>query len=803
MAVVGKAQELGDRVTVKAVRNMRQGYKVEEGVGFRPGVRLALERARLLTQALQTTEGEPWVIRRAKALEHILQNMTIYIQDWELIVGNYAEHSDALMWPVERNWKSVQRLVNSEEGKGLLEEEAKAEFEKIIEYWRGKSLSDRREKAFAGSPDLDRYMKYEGTFFWTHWSELGVLNYEKLLRLGLKGIIKEVEAKLEEIGRTIPPDYVEQRDFLEAATISLKAAIGFAHRYAERAKALARRERSEERKRQLEQIAETCQWVPANPPRTFWEALQSFFFTHLITHQIEYIRFGCGIRFDVVMNPFYKRDREEGRITREEAVALLVNLRAKMAEFGQVYSPTVSSLYGGIQTLQSIMIGGIDSDNRDITNEVTHLALDAVLAFPSIEPAVTLRVHDGTPKELLLKAMDVMRTGVGYPSLFNDKVIIPLLMKWGCPLRDARNYSIDACVYLNIPGKNIMRRVVSYFSLPKCLWWALHRGVNPRTGEQYGAPTPDPAKFKSIEDVMEAYLKQVRFFSEKQNRLENVLRAIYREYLPLPFTSTLIDGCVERGHDYRKWTYPARVPSHPVAVGTTNVADALAAIKKLVFEEKRISMRELIEVLDRNWEGSEELRQLALRAPKFGNDDDYVDLIAREVHSRTEEVVEEFVDENGAGWRLDGSGVSATYGMAYDCPATPDGRKDEGPFADATLSPQPGADFVGPTAVLKSCSKIDVLQSFNQLLNQKFLPQYLEGENKESFYNYLRTWRDLGIPHIQFNVVGKETLLDAQLHPERHKGLAVRVAGYSAYFIDLSRGLQDNIIARVEQGPCE
>lgn len=803
MAPKASVQDLRDRITIKAVYNMRQGYRVEGGSAFRPGVRLGLERAQLLTESYKMTEGEPSVIRRAKALEHVLLNMTTYIRDWELIAGNYAEHPDALMWPVERNWKSVQRLVHSDEGRSLLNDEGRAELNRIVEYWRGKSLSDRREIAFAASPDLDKYWKYEGTFFWTHWSELGVLNYEKVLKLGLNGLMKEAETKLKEIGKTIPPDYVNQKDFLEAVVISLKAAIKFASRYAEKARELARSEESKERREQLERIAQICEWVPANPARTFWEALQSFFFVHLVSHQIEYIRYGCGIRFDVAMNPFYKKDKEEGKITREEAVELLQHLRIKLEELGQVYSPTVSSLYGGVQTLQSIMVGGLDSEGRDVTNETSYLVLDAACEMPTIQPSITLRVHDRTPKELMLRAIDVMRTGVGYPSLFNDKVLIPLLMKWGCPLTDARNYTIDACVYLNVPGKNIMRRVVSYFSFPKCLWWALHRGIDPKTGEQYGAPTPHPAGFGSIEDVMQAYLEQVRFFCIKQCHLENVLRSIYREYLPLPFTSALIDGCIESGHDYRQWTYPARVPSHPVAVGTTNVADSLAAIRKFVFDEKRISMGELVDVLDRNWEGSEDLRQMMLKAPKFGNDDDYVDMLAREVHQRTEEVVEEFVDDNGAGWHLDGSGVSATYGMAFDTPATPDGRKDGGPFADATLSPQPGADSKGPTAVLKSCSKIDILQSFNQLLNQKFLPEFLEGENKERFYDYLRTWHDLGISHVQFNVVDKETLLDAQRHPERHMGLTVRVAGYSAYFVDLSRGLQDQIIARIEQGFCD
>jgi pyruvate-formate lyase len=374
------------------------------------------------------------------------------------------------------------------------------------------------------------------------------------------------------------------------------------------------------------------------------------------------------------------------------------------------------------------------------------------------------------------------------------------LMKWKCPLEDARNYTVSGCVYLDIQGKNILRRNATYFSLPRCLWWALHQGINPKTGEQYGASTQDPATFTSIEEVMDAYLEQVRFFMEKQVQVENVTRSIYGEYYPRPFASALTDGCIERGQDLRSWAYPGRVESFSVAVGPTNVADSLAAIKRFVFDERKVSMGELVEIVDQNWEGREDLRQLFLSAPKFGNDDDYVDMIANEVHRRTEEVVEKFEDIYGSAFHLDGSAVSASYGLSLDTPATPDGRKDGEAFSDGSLSPMPAADAHGPTAVLKSCSKIDTLQTYNHLLNQKFLPVFLEGENKEIFYNYLKTWADLGIPHIQFNVVDRESLLDAQRYPEKHRGLVVRVAGYSAYFVDLSKGLQDHIIARTEQG---
>lgn len=793
-------KDLKERISLKAVRNVRRGQEVEEGIDiYRPGVKVCLERTRLLTESYKMTEGESAIMRQAKALEHILLNMTLYIRDWEQIIGNYASTPDAVFWPIEQNWKSVHRLLHGE-GKSLLDDKGRAELDEIVKYWDGKTVSDRRKKAFEGSPDLDKYWKYEGTMLWSQWSDQGVPNYEKVIKVGLNGIIGEAEARLVEIGRSIPPDYVQQKEFLEAVIITLKATIKWAERYAEYARELAGSEKDKERKRELEEIARICEWVPANPARTLQEALQAFVFTHIARDQIEFITLGCGIRFDVVMNPFYKKDLEEGRITREEALELVKQTRLHLEELGQMYSPTLTQVYGGVQVLQSLVIGGVDSEGRDVSNDMSYLILDSVLEMQTLQPSIALRVNDGTPKDLLMKAIDVIRTGVGYPSLQNDKALIPLLMKWDCPLEDARNYTISGCVYLDIQGKNVLRRNSTYFSLPRCLWWALHQGVNPETGEQYGACTKDPATFASIEEVMDAYLEQARFFMQKQVQVENVTRSIYEQYYPRPFASALTDGCIERGQDLRSWAYPGRVESFSVAVGPTNVADSLAAIKKFVFDEEKISMAELIEILDRNWEGREDLRQLFLSAPKFGNDDDYVDMIANEVHRRTEEVVEKFEDIYGSAFHLDGSAVSASYGLSLDTPATPDGRMDGEAFADGSLSPMPAADAQGPTAVLKSCSKVDTLQTYNHLLNQKFLPAFLEGENKEMFYNYLKTWADLGIPHIQFNVVDRESLLEAQQYPEKHRGLVVRVAGYSAYFVDLSKGLQDHIISRTEQG---
>jgi formate C-acetyltransferase len=800
VALSEEIKMLRDSISVKLARNVRQGYEKdqhERGM-YRDGVRLNVERNRLLTESYKATEGEPMVLRRAKALSHVLRNMSVFIVPNSRIVGHSGSTPHDLYYPIEVNWKSPWRALNSDDAKNILDESGRAEMEKIVEYWKGKTLSDLRKNAFRG--DLERYFKYEGTFLWSHWDELGVPDYEKLLTKGINGIKKEAEEKLQHVIGTIPDDYLEQHDFLEAVIITLDAAVAFAERYAQKAREMAETEKDEVRKKQLEAITEICSRVPAEPATTYYEALQSFWFVNLITRQIELVSLGCGARFDVLFDPYYQKDLAEGKITRKEALELMQHLLLKFEEAGMWYSPMITGIYGGVQQLEGITLGGLDEDGNDVTNDMTYIVLEASRELHILQPTIALRVHKNTPRELLSAATDVIRTGCGYPSLFNDEVMIPLINKWGTPLEDARNYNVMGCVYLDIPGKNNnARRASGYFVLPKCLWWALHRGVNPETGEQYGAPTPDPETFTCIEDVLEAYLEQVRFFFDKMVKLENTSRGLQREYAPRPFLSSLLDGSIERGQDAKKWAdTKSSINTYNIIVGPTNVADSLAAIKKLVFDDKELTMKQFIDILDKNWEGHEDLRQRVItEIPKFGNDDDYVDLLAKEVHERSEAVYQEFTDEHGAKWRGDGSGVSATYGLAPGTPATPDGRKDGEPFADATLSPMIGRDKNGPTAVLASCAKIEPL---NQLLNQKFLPQFLDDENKEQFINYLRSWCDMGVPHVQFNVVDRDTLLDAQEHPEKHSNLIVRVAGYSTYFVDLSKGLQDHIIARSEQG---
>lgn len=375
----------------------------------------------------------------------------------------------------------------------------------------------------------------------------------------------------------------------------------------------------------------------------------------------------------------------------------------------------------------------------------------------------------------------------------------PLLLSKGFSLEDSRNYTIFGCVQWEIPGKNSreIRANVGHLALPKCLELALNQGIDKFTSRQLGYPTPDARTFNSIEDIMEAYLKQVNFFTEKMVRIDSICQAVCEKWFPRPYGSALLDDHIRMGKDVTQWRYHSY--SDIIALGPTNVADSLAAIKKLVFEERAITMEELLEAIDTNFEGREDMRQILLSAPKYGNDDAYVDSIAREVQERTGKEIAKFTDYWGCPLFTDGSGTSGNFSLAVGTGATPDGRKDREPFADAVLSPVSGRDLKGPTAVLKSASRIDPFSQGSLLLNQKFLPQFLEGDNKRLFASYLKTWADLGIYHIQFNVADQAMLLDAQEHPEKYTNLIVRIAGYSAYFVDLPKGLQDDIIKRTEQ----
>ncbi|MBW1984295.1 MAG: formate C-acetyltransferase/glycerol dehydratase family glycyl radical enzyme, partial [Deltaproteobacteria bacterium] len=509
---------------------------------------------------------------------------------------------------------------------------------------------------------------------------------------------------------------------------------------------------------------------------------------------------GLGDRFDQIMQPVYAREKEKGTITPEKAQELVEYLFLKMNEFGELVPPAMGMGAGGgfVVTTRLLTIGGMTPDGEDATNEMSSVTLAARTSLSLIQPTVAIRLHKNTPDTFLYEITDSIRKQPGVFSLFNDEMMIPFLANIGVSTRDARNYSKEGCMRWNIPGKSVSQRALGgMFSLPKCLEYALNCGIDPSSGKKMGASTPDPLSFKSINDVMEAYLAQLKFFVEKCVTINNVVEVLDQEYLPQPFLSALIDECIERGEDCRTYKYIPNSIIQPT--GQITAINSLAAMKKLIFEEKKVTMQQLLDALKNNWEGEEVLRQKFIHAPKFGNDDDYADSIAQEFYSRTTEVVRSFKDIYGGFFREDGTGGSTYFLGSLLTGATPDGRKAEDLFNDGTISPTPNTDVKGPTAVLNSVAKINHTTGSTNCLNQKFLPQFLDGDNKANFVAYLKTFVDLGIHHTQFNIINREMLLEAQQNPEKYSTLIIRVAGYNAYFTDLNPSLQSQIISRTEQ----
>jgi len=794
-----RIKELKDKRPRKTLRSTQRGYDKEGDLTpYRSDVKLCLERARYFTQAFRETEGAPMIMRKAKALEKTLTEMTIYLDEDQLVVGNYASSPWSLTCYPEMALGWINKAVNNGY-RDLLGDDGRKELAEIAAYWRGKSVQGKERKVLP--EDLKDYWAYNGATMLWFGAESGVPNYERVFRLGFNGIIHEAEERLKSISDVTmtAEEFIQAKAFLESAILCLKAAMGFSKRFAEKAEESAGLERDELRKRELLKIADNCRRVPGDPPRDLHEAVQCFWFIHLITHMIELYMNGCGVRLDQLLYPFYKKDVDRGALSRVDALELLECLFLKMDEHTQLMPAITASGIGAAHGWSTIVVGGTDEFGKDASNEMSYLILEAAKELCLPQPSIAFRYHNGIPDELLFSAIDCARTGIGYPAFFNDHYEVPMLVQKGIPVTDARNYSIEACMRWTIPGKSMAYRAVSAFLiLPKFLELALNRGIDKFSGTQLGLATADPTTFTSMEDVISAYLEQVNFFMEKVARINDFIDVFYKNELPSPLLSALMDGCIEKGRDCRRWSYFYKSIIGPM--GGTTLADSLAAIEKLVFDEKKISMNELVEALNRNWEGREDLRRLFLQAPHFGNDDDRVDFMARDVLRETTRIVESFVNYHGQNYLFDGSSGSAFYGYSGLLGATPDGRKDKDPINDGTISPVNGRDTKGPTAVLKSVGKVDPLTSFNHLLNQRFLPELLEGENRELFAAYLKTWSALGIHQVQFNIADSETLRDAQENPGEHGDLVVRVAGYSAYFVDLPKGLQDSIIERTAQG---
>jgi pyruvate formate-lyase/glycerol dehydratase family glycyl radical enzyme len=768
---------------------------------YRKEVKLCIERARLITEGYKATEGEPMVLRRAKAMAHYLDHRTIYLLPEERIVGNIASEPCSLVTFPEK-WSSwLDKAIDSEYEMLLPEEGKKKELHEIHKYWRNKSIHGMERKLLP--EDILSFWSYpnQGVFLWRHGGHIGTPDYEKLFQVGLKGIVAEAKGYLEKISSDPElylhaREYVKKRAFYEAVIIITEAVIRQGKRFAKLCAEKAIEETNPKRKAELEEMAQVCEWVPENPPRTLQEALQFFWFVNLVARVLDTQSSGNGERIDQIFYPLYKKDKEAGRIHYEQAQELVEHLLLKFNEEGALIPPSQPA--AGPLITRVTTVGGVTKEGADATNEMTYIFMDAKNEMGLNQPALAVRLHPQTPQALYKKIVESLGKQPGVYSFFNDNMMVPFLLNLGIPLEDAREYATDGCMRWIIPAKAIcMRALGGNIALPKCLEYALYQGIDKFSGKQVGPRTSDPLTWTSVGDVMKAYEEQLSFFMHKLVTIYNVVDALDEQWLPQPFLSGVVQGCLERGQDCREYKYYPNTIVQPV--GQVTVINALAAMRKLVFEEKKVSMGELIEAVKSNWEGKEDLRQKFMNEPpKWGNDDDFVDLIGRDFYTRTNQVIKSFKNIWGGIFNEDGTGASSYFDYSGLTGATPDGRKDRELFNDGTVSPQVGTDRKGPVATLKSVSKIDHAGTFTHLFNQKYTPQEVQKNNGSNFIALLRTFVDLGIHHVQFNVIDKQKLLDAQMHPEKYTDLVVRTAGLAAYFVDLTKPVQDQIIARTE-----
>lgn len=764
---------------------------------------ISCERLRYVMDSYRETEGQSPVMRRARLLDKVLSSMTIFI-DENPIVGTQTKYRGGVQpypeWACR--WMKKEPQFFGSLGTMKISPEDQALVEETIDYWQDKSAIDQVKEIWSGKhPDVN-VDDYRSAGVWADvvGAPMGrmCVDYGKVLNLGLEGIIAEARAHLDSLP-IASREGLRKREFLNAVIMSCQAVIKFAGRYATLAREMAQGEPNPERKQELELIGETCDQVPAKPARTFYEALQSFWFTHVCL-LIEHVSWGFSPgRFPLYMYPFYKADKEAGRITEDEALELLELLFIKFTEVAPLWS-RVGFEQAMANMFQNISLGGVTADGEDATNELDYLLLEAQSRVRLMQPTLSILYHDKLPEDFLLKSADLVRTGIGMPAFFNNDLNIQAFLAMGASLEDARNNCIIGCVERGL-SHTCNTANNSFFSMPKMLELALYNGKDPKSGKQLGARTGDPESFQCYGQLFDAVKKQMEHSFPYYVELEETHYAFNAEYLPVTFTSALVDDCIRDAKEV--YSGGSRYSMNGYSpVGVVDLADSLAAIKKLVFEEKKLTIGELKKALEADFEGYERIHHLLLEAPKYGNDDEYVDSIARACYDIFYAEHVKFRDYQGRLMSPPALSVTGHFRLGVRCGATPNGRKARIPFTDASVSASPGMDKNGPTALIRSATRvIDTVKYAAAQINMKFHPTSLSSrEGLRKLLTLVKTYLDLGGHHIQFNVVSTETLRDAQCHPEKYRDLIVRIAGFSAYFIHLDHMVQNEIIKRTEVG---
>ena len=764
---------------------------------------ISIQRASLVTEAYKIYDGTVSVpVLRALTFQHVLENKSICINKGELIVGERGEAPRATPTFPELCCHSLEdlELINNRKKISFTVNQEVKEIQKgkIIPYWENRSIRSRIFKEM--TPEWKEcYASGIFTEFMEQRAPGHTVADDKIYHKGFSNFIQDIEKNIQNLDYLNDPEAYDKQEELKAMLICAKAIIRFAERYAENALEMADTEKNPRRKKELKKIAEVCLYVPANPPRNFWEALQMYWFVHIgvITELNTWDSFNPG-RLDQHLYPFYKKELEKEMLTQEKAKELLECLWIKFNNQPAPPKVGVTLAESGTYTdFANINNGGLKADGSDGVNDLTYLILNVVDEMRLLQPSTNIQLSKKNPDRFLKRAGEIIRKGWGQPSVFNAEEVIEEMLRQGKSLEDARCGGTSGCVETGAFGKESYI-LTGYFNLVKVLEITLNNGIDPQTGKKIGIETGEATQINSFEELMAAFKRQLHHFIDIKIRGNNIIERLYATYMPAPFLSIIISDCIEKGKDYNAGG--ARYNTDYIqGVGIGTITDSLSAIKYHVFNQKNISMKKLKEKLKDNFIGHEEIRQLFLnKTPKYGNDDDYADDIMKLVFNAFYEEVNGRKNTKGGVYRINMLPTTCHIYFGSVVGATPDGRRTGKPLSEG-ISPVQGADRLGPTAVIKSAAKMDQVKTGGTLLNQKFTPQLLEGEEGiDSLAHLIRAYFKLGGHHIQFNVISADTLRAAQKEPEKYRNLIVRVAGYSDYFNNLSKTLQDEIICRTE-----
>lgn len=836
-----------------SIRNISKTERVTRLVEnlFKNKPQIESERAVLLTESFNQTENLPIILRRSKAFKHILENISIVIRPDELIVGSNTRVSRSCQTFPEFSYEWLESEFDTIENRSAdpfyISEDTKKKLSLANSYWKGKTTSELATSLMSSKTlsAIEHNIFTPGNYFYNGIGHVTV-KYDEVLKIGFKGIIDKTKKELEKC-KVGDANYGEKAHFLEAVIESCEAAITYAKRYARLALKEAENCTDEQRKLELLLIAHNCATVPENGANSFYEACQSFWFVQLLL-QIE--SSGHSIspgRFDQYMYPYYKKDIENGSLTPEFAQELIDCIWVKLNDISKVRDAASAEGFAGYGMFQNLIVGGQLSPGVDATNDLSFMCIEASKHVMLPQPSLSIRIWNGTPHDLMMKAAELTRTGIGLPAYYNDEVIIPALINRGLTMEDATDYNIIGCVEPQKAGKTDGWHDAAFFNMCRPLELVFSQGVD--KGVQIGPKTKDISEMSTFDDFYDAYKEQMNFCIELMVNADNSIDIAHAKRCPLPFLSSMVDDCIVKGKSVQEGGAIYNFTG-PQGFGIANMADSLYAIKKLIFEEEKFTLSELKDALINNFGNDlsdnniqditvavatslaksgksinektiaeivseiksssnvnvkkdryREIKDLIDDVPKFGNDLTDVDQFARDVAYTYTKPLEHYKNPRGGMFQAGLYPVSANVPLGAQTGATPDGRLAYTPIADG-VSPSAGKDVNGPTAACNSVAKLDhFIASNGTLFNMKFHPSALKGQSGlEAFCALVRAYFDQKGSHIQFNVVDRETLLDAQKNPEKYKSLVVRVAGYSALFTTLSKSLQDDIINRTEQG---